>query len=83
MQQEWKIDLSEPSFQDMAKTKQEARMLLLNHVPEMFNFVGNQNACRGTLKVFDSLQDKQLNKQLFYEMLEKTLCEFAPELRPE
>lgn len=67
----------------MANTKQDARNLLLNHVPDMVTFMGSQNACKGTLKVFEALQDKQLNKHLFYDILEKVLYEFAPELRSE
>ncbi|OQR75197.1 sorting nexin-25-like [Tropilaelaps mercedesae] len=77
------VETQERTSQDMLNTKQDARNLLLNHVPEMMSFLGSQNACKGTLKVFEALQNKQLNKQLFYDILEKVLYEFAPELRTE
>lgn len=49
------------------KTRGEARRQFLNNVPEVLtNLVGAQSAQRGAIKVFDSLQNVNLNKQLFY-----------------
>lgn len=45
----------------------EARQQFLSNIPEVLsNLVGQQNAQRGAMKVFETLQDPKLNKQLFY-----------------
>jgi hypothetical protein len=45
----------------------EARQQFLSNIPEVLsNLVGQQNARRGAMKVFETLQDPKLNKQLFY-----------------
>jgi hypothetical protein len=45
----------------------EAHQQFLSNVPEVLsNLVGHQNAQRGAMKVFETLQDPKLNKQLFY-----------------
>jgi len=52
-------------------TKMEARELLVENIPDIVNqLLGDKNARRGLLKVFDALQDERLNKQLFYELVE-------------
>jgi len=44
-----------------------AREQFLNNIPEVLsNLVGQQSARRGAMKVFETLQDPKLNKQLFY-----------------
>jgi hypothetical protein len=44
-----------------------ARDQFLNNIPEVLsNLVGQQSARRGAMKVFETLQDPKLNKQLFY-----------------
>jgi len=49
----------------------EARELLVENIPDIVNqLLGDKNARRGLLKVFDALQDERLNKQLFYELVE-------------
>ena len=53
--------------EDKLNTCHEARQQFLNNVPEFLtNLVGAQNAQRGATKIFDVLQNMQLNKQLFY-----------------
>lgn len=53
--------------EDKFKTRVEARRQFLNSVPDFLtNLVGAQSAQRGAMKVFDALQNVQLNKQLFY-----------------
>lgn len=53
--------------EEKLKTRGEARRQFLNNVPEVLtNLVGAQSAQRGATKVFDSLQNVNLNKQLFY-----------------
>lgn len=53
--------------EEKLKTRGEARRQFLNNVPEVLtNLVGAQSAQRGAIKVFDSLQNVNLNKQLFY-----------------
>jgi hypothetical protein len=45
----------------------EARQQFLSNIPEVLsNLVGQQSARRGAMKVFETLQDPRLNKQLFY-----------------
>jgi sorting nexin-25 len=44
-----------------------ARELFLDNIPEVLsNLVGQQSARKGAMKVFETLQDPKLNKQLFY-----------------
>lgn len=53
--------------EEKLKTRGEARRQFLNNVPEVLtNLVGAQSTQRGATKVFDSLQNVNLNKQLFY-----------------
>jgi len=54
-------------IQEKLQTKLELQVKLLQNIPEALNsLVGQENAKRGTLKVFQALQDKRLNKHLFY-----------------
>lgn len=44
-----------------------AKQYLINNIPDVFvNILGQQNARKGFLKVFEALQNKKANKQLFY-----------------
>ena len=47
----------------------------------MIKVVGLQTAIQGTEKVFESLQDKILNKHLLYNLLESFVRELIPELQ--
>ncbi|XP_064482182.1 sorting nexin-25-like isoform X2 [Ornithodoros turicata] len=73
---------TEKCLEEDTARKHEAKMLLLNNIPEVLNLVGQQNARKGVAKAFDILQDVRLNKQLFYDIFEAFLYEFAPELTP-
>ena len=43
----------------------------MDNIPDIVNqLLGDKNARRGVLKVFEALQDERLNKQLFYELVE-------------
>ncbi|XP_020288174.1 sorting nexin-25-like [Pseudomyrmex gracilis] len=67
--------------EEKLKTRGEARRQFLNNVPEVLtNLVGAQSAQRGATKVFDSLQNVNLNKQLFYDIFETLMYEVFPEL---
>ena len=47
--------------------RSDARTQFLNNVPELLSsLVGQQNARRGAIKVFESLQQAEYNKHLFY-----------------
>ena len=60
-------DFQERSIEDKLKTKEEARKMFINSVPDILtNLVGAQSAQRGYARAFDSLQNTQINKQLFY-----------------
>ena len=51
----------------LLKFRADAREQFLNNIPEVLsNLVGQQSARRGAMKVFETLQDPRLNKQLFY-----------------
>lgn len=66
---------------DKVKTREEVRRLLLQNIPEVLvNLVGQQAARNGTAKVFESLQNKTLNKQLCYDFLELLCSALFPEL---
>ncbi|XP_046489669.1 sorting nexin-25 [Neodiprion pinetum] len=72
------------SDEEKLKTRGEARRQFLNNVPEVLtNLVGAQSAQRGATKVFDSLQNVYLNKQLFYDIFEVLMYEVFPELHPK
>jgi sorting nexin-25 len=61
----------------MILTKRE----LLNNIPDALgSLLGNDVTRKGVNKLFDVLQHKQLNKQLFYELMEAFLFQLVPEL---
>ncbi|KAH0554738.1 sorting nexin-25 [Cotesia glomerata] len=67
--------------EEKLKTRGEARRQFLNNIPEVLaSLVGAQSAQKGATKVFDTLQNVNLNKQLFYDILEVVLYEIFPEL---
>ncbi|KAG5887977.1 hypothetical protein JTB14_035050 [Gonioctena quinquepunctata] len=69
------------SKQERLETAHKAQEMFINNVPELLTMlVGNTAAKNGAKKVFDALQDKNMNKQLFYELLEVTLEMVFPEL---
>lgn len=68
--------LAEPnpvvSEDDKKLTYLLAKQYLINNIPDVFtNLIGQQNAKKGFLKVFEALQNKKANKQLFYVSIEK------------
>ena len=67
--------------EEKLKTRGEARRQFLSNIPEVLtNLVGAQSAQRGAIKIFDSLQNTNLNKQLFYDIFEAVMFEVFPEL---
>ncbi|KAF5269792.1 hypothetical protein FQA39_LY08573 [Lamprigera yunnana] len=73
---------SDRSPQLKMKTEYDAREQFISNVPEILHtLVGTTAARLGAKKVFDSLQIKMLNKQLFYDLLEVTMNELFPELK--
>ncbi|XP_057339890.1 sorting nexin-25 [Microplitis mediator] len=67
--------------EEKLKTRGEARRQFLNNIPEVLaSLVGAQSAQKGATKVFDTLQNVNLNKQLFYDIFEVVLYEIFPEL---
>lgn len=70
------------SEQEQAAARKQAKTLLLDNLPHILNVVGQQTARKGAAKAFDVFQNVRLNKQLFYDLLEAFLLEFAPELKP-
>ncbi|KAL8624041.1 hypothetical protein ACOMHN_041631 [Nucella lapillus] len=73
-----------PSRSEAVKleTRMAAKNKLLQNIPDALkNLVGEDNARRGTIKVFEVLQNKTLNKHLIYNLLEIFLLELCPELK--
>lgn len=67
--------LAEPnpsvSEDDKKLTYLLAKQYLINNIPDVFtNLIGNQNSRKGFLKIFEALQNKKANKQLFYVSME-------------
>ncbi|KAK6621433.1 hypothetical protein RUM44_001240 [Polyplax serrata] len=68
--------------EEKLKTRIDAKNKFINNTPEVLNnLVGQQNARRGAIKIFETLQDVRLNKQLIYDMLEILISELFPEVR--
>ncbi|XP_078677048.1 sorting nexin-25-like [Branchiostoma floridae x Branchiostoma belcheri] len=68
--------------EEKLQTKQQVKQKLLDNMPDMLqSLVGQQNARRGVIKVFEGLQDKTINKHLLYVLLEMLLVEVCVELR--
>ncbi|XP_076273177.1 sorting nexin snazarus isoform X2 [Rhynchophorus ferrugineus] len=67
--------------EERLETAQKAQEMLINNVPEILTtLVGGNAAKNGAKKVFDALQEKNMNKQLFYEVLEAVVDAAFPEL---
>ncbi|XP_067008623.2 sorting nexin-25 isoform X2 [Anabrus simplex] len=65
-------------------TRTDAREHFLNNIPELLsNLVGQQSSRRGATKVFETLQDPRLNKQLFYDLFEVVLLALFPEWKDQ
>ncbi|XP_023218900.1 sorting nexin-25-like [Centruroides sculpturatus] len=76
------IPASTRTDKEKLETREMAKQQLLNNIPDVLgNLLGQQNTKKGMTKVFEALQDKRLNKQIFYNVLEAFLYEFAPELQ--
>ena len=73
-----KTPLGNKNDEEIAKETKDA---LTGNIPEVLvNLVGQQTAIHGTVKVFETLQHVELNKQLFYDILELLMYELFPEL---
>lgn len=60
-----------PTDQQKKRTQTLTKQHLLNSIPDVINhLLGQQNTKKGIVKVFDGLQNKELNKQLFYVRIE-------------
>ena len=63
------------------QARKEAKELFLSEVPRtMVKIVGLQTAVQGTEKIFDSFQEKTLNKHLVYTLMECLVGQLVPEL---
>uniref|UniRef100_T1JVM1 Sorting nexin-25 n=1 Tax=Tetranychus urticae TaxID=32264 RepID=T1JVM1_TETUR len=73
----------EPSNEATRRKNQfEAKRLLIDNVPDILsNLFGQQNCRKGLIKLFDFIQDQNLNKQLLYEILEAFLLQFVPQAK--
>ncbi|KAK7097610.1 sorting nexin-25-like [Littorina saxatilis] len=79
-----KLAESPPTKTDAQKfeTRMAAKNKLLKNIPDALKtLVGEDNARRGTIKVFEVLQNKTLNKHLIYNLLEIFVLELCPELK--
>ncbi|KAL3267070.1 hypothetical protein HHI36_011211 [Cryptolaemus montrouzieri] len=67
---------------EISETTLRAKELFINNVPELLTtLVGNNAAKNGASKIFSIIQDKNMNKQLFYELFELTIDTVFPELK--
>ncbi|KAL3879426.1 hypothetical protein ACJMK2_031724 [Sinanodonta woodiana] len=64
------------------RTRIKAKEKFLKNMPEAVkSLVGDDNAKRGAIKMFEVFQDVRLNKHLFYVLLELLLFELFPQLK--
>ena len=69
----------DPLADEVAKAK--AKAALIAHVPDWLStMVGQQSSKMGISKVFDTIQEKTLNKLLVYDLLEVIIYSLFPEL---
>lgn len=67
---------------EILETTKKAKELFMNNIPELLTtLVGSTAAKNGANKIFVVLQDKNMNKQLLYELLESTIDTVFPELK--
>ncbi|PWZ00131.1 hypothetical protein BCV70DRAFT_200292 [Testicularia cyperi] len=67
------------SQHDKDLLRENANRKLSTLVPELAaNFVGRENARRGTRRIFAALQNKRLNKHLIYSLLDLCFDEILP-----
>lgn len=79
-----KLAETEPSRSDeeKLKTRMEAKEKFLQNMPDAVKtLLGEDNGRRGTIKIFEVLQDTRLNKQLFYELVNLLTLELCPEIK--
>ncbi|KAH9513960.1 sorting nexin 25 [Bulinus truncatus] len=68
--------------QQKLEDRLQAKAKLLENMPDpLKSILGEDNGRRGIIKIFEALQDKNLNKHLFYNLLEIFLLELLPELK--
>lgn len=68
------------SLEEKIKTKKLAKLKLIANIPEILSkLVGDKNSQIGIIQLFEIFQDKQLNKHLFYSVLEMFILELFPE----
>ncbi|OBZ84694.1 Sorting nexin-12 [Choanephora cucurbitarum] len=64
-------------------TKEEANRKLSTWLPDVLgNMVGRQNARKGARRLFTVLQNKRLNQDLVYTLLDEIIYALFPELKP-
>ncbi|KAJ3086259.1 Intermediate filament protein [Quaeritorhiza haematococci] len=64
------------------RTKAEAESKLSNLIPELLGgVVGRQNAKRGAARLFNVFQNKRLNQQLLYMLLDEIVVALFPEVK--
>ena len=74
-----KEDTPDPLADEIAKAK--AKAALIAHLPDWLStMVGQQSSKMGISKIFDTLQEKTLNKLLIYDLLEVVIYNLFPEL---
>ncbi|RUS75249.1 hypothetical protein EGW08_016984, partial [Elysia chlorotica] len=70
------------SEEQKLECRMSAKTKLLENIPDnLKTLVGEDNARRGVIKIFEVLQHKNLNKHLVYNLIELFLMELLPELK--
>jgi hypothetical protein len=74
-------DHRKPDRHRAEKVRIEAKEAVTSNIPQCVeHLVGQQASVTGSVKVFETLQNQTLNKQLFYDVLELSMYEIFPEL---
>ena len=77
----WKTSESDILILSDEKVKERAKETLINHIPDwLAQLVGTQSSKNGVAKVFDTLQEKTLNKMLLYDLVEIVMYNLFPEV---
>ncbi|KAI7908175.1 PXA domain-containing protein [Cokeromyces recurvatus] len=78
------LKFKEPrKLEEKIHTREEANRKLSTWLPDLLgNMVGRQNARKGARRLFTVLQNKRLNQDLIYTLLDEIIYALFPELSP-
>ncbi|KAJ3039594.1 Intermediate filament protein [Rhizophlyctis rosea] len=78
---QWATEWTTRSAEDIRRTKAEAQEKLTELLPDVLgNMVGKQNAKRGAVRLWSVFQNRRLNQQLVYCLMDQVFLALFPEL---